>query len=132
MRRNNNPKAPQYTVHKDDHQLYYWMPESRWTTQSDRIVGIADEDLINVMASFIQSLDLRRRLHITYYGGCKFEMYISTNTQFTDIERRGVIRFHEDAVGCVCAQLGLNYGIAYSDPKLFDLIEQFISRIYNG
>ena len=135
MRRNNNPKLSPYTIsyiiQEDRYDyLHYWIPESRWAPQSNRIVGVADKDLIDVMSSFVQSLDLRRRLNIKYDGG--FEIYISTNMQFNDISRRGVIRFHEDAVGCVCTQLCLNYGVAYSDPKLFDLIEQFISRIYNG
>lgn len=123
MRRHNQPKQPFPKRHKRE-------------IPSDfvyiRDVSTADENVRAAVLGYINDVSSNHSNRFMHFEVNYDLIMLHTDERWSEKPRRAIMRLGEDVISCVCSQLGLDYGIAYADPKMFDMIDQFISRVYNG
>ena len=92
---------------------------------SCEIAGAIDLWLKAELSDFI-----KKQLTIKKFSGNNY--IIRTNAKFNENCHIGNIFLLDNTIHLTCMSINIDKVVEYCDPKMFDEIEHFIMRIYNG
>lgn len=131
MRRNNTVKyVPRNDVKRINPCLQFG-PGSHSPQQSSA-------DIRDAVFGFVRSLNTRFHRFLTIsYDDYMHSITIKPDSRYSDNQQTGVIVLESDRVNFTVYKTGhlwshASYSVVYADPEMFNEIEKFISRIYNG
>lgn len=95
--------------------------------------GPADSDVQAAVFGFIRTITSNFHKFLDFnFSDRQSAVTIRTNPRWNEHNRSARIDLGTDDVKFWCGDLDLSFSVVYADPKMFDSIEQFISRVYNG